>query len=548
MPGNVAWRSLSPATEVHVAPHGQWLQTLMSQPADAEPQTHIIIWLWEDLVPTQTLLTWERLAEEGKQQAVTEWLNTLCQPLVQRLQLRPQDTLLVGAYSRSPASVFGTAPSVLARLSNEFDHQLASLHQRYPSLSNLHLPLWLQRHGYSHHFDSRNYYLMSCPFSMTGLVSLAEWIAPLLHRLHHPAHKVLVLDCDNTLWGGVVGEDGIAGISLGQDGIGRVYQAFQQAVCYWHSQGVILALCSKNGADDVWHLFDRHQGMVLTRQQITAAEIGWDTKSAGLRRLAQQLNVGLESMVFWDDSELERSEVRANCPEVTVVTPPSEIWEWPDALMMLTALHRHQHSPDDQLRQRSYRAKAQAQEVQQQLGDERAFLQQLRLAAKWQPLAPSNQLRAEQLTQKTNQFNLSGKRYQAGELALFAKDQGDVWLASLQDKFADHGMTALLMVRPLNTNTALLDTLAISCRVLGRGFEYWLLAQLATALMAKGISQLVISYIATDRNQPARNFLATLPTHPVAADVGYVPQADEILLSLDLPLVSLPYLEFYTHE
>ncbi|EKP0278231.1 HAD-IIIC family phosphatase [Aeromonas bestiarum] len=548
MPGNLAWRSLAAHGEVQVAPHGQWLQTLMTPAEEIAAQTHIIIWLWEDLVPAQTLVGWSGLAQEAQQLAVAALVASLCQPLQQRLLRRPQDHLLVGVCSRSPASVFGAAPSALACLAGEFECQLAHLRQQYSGLDDLHLPLWLQQQGRHHCFDNRNHYLMSCPFSMAGLASLAQWIAPLLQRLHRPAHKVLVLDCDNTLWGGVVGEDGVGGVLLGQDGVGRLYQAFQQAACYWHGQGVILALCSKNLADDVWRLFDQHQGMVLERRHIAAAEIGWEPKSAGLRRLAARLNVGLDSLVFWDDSELERAEVRANCPEATVITPPAELWGWPDALMTLAELQSRHQSHDDSLRQGSYLAQAEANAVRQQLGDEHAFLQQLGLRASWQPLSSSNQLRAEQLSQKTNQFNLSARRYQAGELAQLASTQGEVWLASLQDKFADHGMTALLVVRPLDGGKALLDTLAISCRVLGRGFEYWLLAQLAARLMAKGVDQLVISLVPTDRNQPARVFLANLPTRPITTPAGLVPLTDEVFLSLDLSSISLPFLEFYANE
>ncbi len=548
MPGNLAWRPLAEYGEVQVAPHGQWLQTLMNQAADAAAQTHIIIWLWEDLVPVQTLQAWGRLTQDEQQLAVATFVDVLCKPLSQHLQRRPQDHLLVGACSHAPLSVYGPAPAALAALASAFEQQMARLRQQQPGMDDLHLPLWLQQHGRHQCFDRRNLYLMSCPFSMVGLASLAQWIVPLLQRLQQPAHKVLVLDCDNTLWGGVVGEDGVGGILLGQDGVGRLYQAFQQAACYWHGQGVILALCSKNLADDVWRLFDEHQGMVLELHHIAAAEIGWESKSQGLHRLAERLNVGLDSLVFWDDSELERAEVRANCPEVMVVTPPADIWGWPDALMTLPALCSRHQSQDDGLRQHSYQAQAQANEVRQQLGDEHAFLRQLALHADWQPLSPGNQLRAEQLSQKTNQFNLSARRYQAAELARLAAEGGEVWLASLRDRFADHGMTALLVVRPLDEGRALLDTLAISCRVLGRGFEYWLLAQLANRLQAQGRTELVISLVATERNLPARDFLASLPTRPITTPAGLMPLADEVFLSLALPSLSLPFLEFYANE
>lgn len=549
MPGNFAWRTLAEYDEVQVAPYGQWLQTLMNQGIDANSQTHIIIWLWEDLVPAQTLQEWGRLTQDEQQLAAAAFVDALCLPLLQHLQRRPQDHVLVGACSHAPLSAYGPAPAVLAALASAFELQMARLRQQQPGLDDLHLPLWLQQYGRQHCFDRRNLYLMSCPFSMAGLASLAQWILPLLQRLKRPAHKVLVLDCDNTLWGGVIGEDGVGGVLLGQDGMGRLYQAFQQAASHWHGQGIVLALCSKNMADDVWQLFDGHPGMVLTRQHIAAAEIGWEPKSRGLRRLATQLNVGLDSLVFWDDSELERAEVQANCPEVMVVTPPADLWTWPDALMTLPALcSRHPSSRDDGLRQRSYQAKAEAEAVRRKLGDESAFLRQLALHANWQSLSPGNQLRAEQLSQKTNQFNLSSRRYQAAELARLAAEGCEVWLASLRDRFADHGMTALLVVRPLDEGRVLLDTLAISCRVLGRGFEYWLLAQLVDRLLAQNVTELVISLVTTERNLPARDFLANLPTRPITIPAGLIPLPDEVFLSLDLTSLSLPFLEFYTNE
>ncbi len=161
---------------------------------------------------------------------------------------------------------------------------------------------------------------------------------------------------------------------------------------------------------------------------------------------------------------------------------------------------------------------------------------------------PGNQLRAEQLSQKTNQFNLSSRRYQAAELARLAAEGCEVWLASLRDRFADHGMTALLVVRPLDEGRVLLDTLAISCRVLGRGFEYWLLAQLVDRLLAQNVTELVISLVTTERNLPARDFLANLPTRPITIPAGLIPLTDEVFLSLDLTSLSLPFLEFYTNE
>jgi FkbH-like protein len=155
-------------------------------------------------------------------------------------------------------------------------------------------------------FDNRNYYAAHCRLSMTGLGSLAGALAEVFQRLSAPARKVLVLDCDNTLWGGVVGEDGVGGLTLGQDGTGSAYVDFQRAIRRLAGRGTVLALASKNEEADVWSVFDSHPAMALKREDIAAWRINWGDKADNIAALAEELGIGLDSIAFWDDNPIER--------------------------------------------------------------------------------------------------------------------------------------------------------------------------------------------------------------------------------------------------
>lgn len=281
------------------------------------------------------------------------------------------------------------------------------------------------------------------------------------------------------------------------------------------------------------------------RSQIAAESIGWTDKSSGLQQIARDLNLGLDALVFWDDSPLERAEVRARCPEVEVVEPPVDIWQWPVALQNLgcfsMALTR-----EDLLRQDSYQALAQVERLKLNSSSKADYLTALGLRATMYPLSEDLVSRAEQLTQKTNQFNLSCRRYTANELAAWPAD-GWRYLVALQDNYADHGLVGLVLVLRLDDVTAFVDTLTLSCRVLGRGLENWLLQQLAQRLQTVGVRQLILGASICPRNEPALTWLAALPVSACAnPDPGRFPH--ECCYRLALADLQLPYVEYYNHD
>ncbi|MFB9887597.1 HAD-IIIC family phosphatase [Balneatrix alpica] len=522
MPGNLAWQPLQTDWQLDFGDYGDWAQALLQATVTGESAaqaeaTWLVIWCWDDLLPEATREDWLAQPQASWPDLIDAWLTPLLLPLRQHLQHCPQRRLWLGALDLQVLSPLSAQrqQALLSLLQQRFDQHLAQLQLSHPGLGNLALPQWLRQHGRQQLVDNRNRYLASCYFSMAGLRLLATWLQVLLQRQIQSARKVLVLDCDNTLWGGVVGEDGLANLQLGQDGAGRAYQDFQRQARWLAQRGVLLALASKNQAEDVWQVFQQHSGMQLKPTHISAAAIDWQPKSQGLQRIAAELGVGLDALVFWDDNPVEREEVRAQLPQVQVVEPPAAIWDWPEALASLTSLQSLTYSQEDQQRGEQYQLRAQAQQLAASL-QEGDYLTALQMQAGWQRLDHACLARAEQLCLKTNQFNLNLLRHQRSQLLQAEAEGAAVYLASLQDRFGQHGLTALVLARPCQQpGDYWLDTLVLSCRVLGRRLEEAVLAQLAKVLQHLGGQRLLLSYCPGPRNAPAQLFWQSLPQQPL---------------------------------
>lgn len=321
--------------------------------------------------------------------------------------------------------------------------------------------------------DPRMYQLARFPGSAEGLRLLAGRIASFWAAVTGRTKKVLALDCDNTLWGGVVGEEGVDGIQIGDDGIGRAYSMFQEVLLSLESRGVLLALCSRNNPVDVEEVFLRRAEMVIPRDRIAATSIGWGAKSEGLKQLASELGLGLESVVFIDDNPREREEVRQALPMVTVPEFPDD----PADLFLLAGelswkwFYRLHLSKEDHIKTEQYRARAEGEKLRAEVHDPTDFLRSLEMSAEIHVDDATLVNRMAQLTQKTNQFNLTLNRYTEAEVRdLLADPNCHLLAASLRDRFGDHGVVSLLIARQ-TPSAWQIDVLLMSCRVLGRGFE-----------------------------------------------------------------------------
>jgi FkbH-like protein len=384
---------------------------------------------------------------------------------------------------------------------------------------------------------------------------LAKQIAELTERFFSAPKKVLVLDCDNTLWGGVFGEDGLAGIRLGQDGTGAAYADFQRVVRNLGKKGVLIALASKNDEAVVWQAFDEHPSMVLRRSDITAFRINWRDKSDNLAELADELGVSLDSFVFWDDNPLERESVRARLPDVTVADIPQEVWHWPGWLESSNLFTPFENTTEDFRRAEMYRSRALFRAESAQCGSESDFLKSIQLRPTVVPVSEALVSRAAQLASKTNQFNLRTCRYdEAGIRQIIHEENAVSFLVHLQDKFGDHGNVGLVIARRTkDRNVAFLDTFLLSCRVLGRHLEAWMLDQCIQALKVERVGFLLAEYAPTERNHVAATFL---PEHSFVSEAKWTPDLRSMLeplvngregcfFALDVANAVVPYLDIY---
>ncbi|WP_417778484.1 HAD-IIIC family phosphatase [Stutzerimonas xanthomarina] len=338
------------------------------------------------------------------------------------------------------------------------------------------------------------------------------------------SRKCLVLDLDNTLWGGVVGDDGVDGIHLGQGSpSGEAFLAFQRYAAQLARRGIILAVCSKNDLSVAETAFN-HPEMALKRSDIAAFVANWEDKAGNLRRIASMLGIGLDSLVFVDDNPAERDIVRRELPEVAVPELPDDVADYPARVAAAGYFEAVSFTSDDASRGRNYALDAERKAAMSQATDMEGYLRGLEMVLTASPIGAAELARSTQLINKTNQFNLTARRYSEAEVERIASDPAAVALAiRLADKFGDNGMISVVLARPdaaVAKDELLIDSWLMSCRVLGRQVEDAVLEVLTNAATAAGYRALIGEYRPTERNGMVAEHYPRLGfvQHPALAD------------------------------
>ena len=315
--------------------------------------------------------------------------------------------------------------------------------------------------------------------------------------------KCLVLDLDNTLWGGVLGEDGISGIRIGGDYPGKAFHFFQESLLQLSRSGVILAVCSKNNEADVLEAWEKNPYLVLRKEHFAAWRINWNDKAANLRELAEELNIGLDSFVFLDDNPAERELVRQLLPMVSVPEFPAQPYELPAFFRQCVNVYFKVYSVTDEDRQKvaQYKANAARSRAQQGFSDLASFLESLDIRITIAAADAFNIPRIAQMTQKTNQFNLTTKRYADTDIQRFVAEGWKVWCLRAEDRFGDNGITGVILV-----DGDSIDSLLLSCRILGKGIEQAFLKAVLSRLKDEGVKTVRARYCPTAKNGQVRDF------------------------------------------
>lgn len=381
------------------------------------------------------------------------------------------------------------------------------------------------------------------PYSQMVYQGLGIEITRLARGIFLPAKKVLVLDCDGILWGGIVSEDGIDGIALSNDHPGRSFRLFQEMLLDLKKRGIILTLVSKNEEADVWNVFDTHPEMVLQRADIAAHRINWKEKSANLRELAEELNLSLDSFVFVDDSPVERLEVETNSPEVTVVPIPQEPAYYVKTLSKLWCFDSSNITKEDEIRTEFLVQEQQRRESQQSITSLQSYLESLQLVVNIRCAEERDLPRVAQLTQKTNQFNLSLNRRSLPEVQDIHKSCS-ILVLNLKDRFGDYGLVGVAILKKEN-ESLVLDTFLMSCRALGRGVEECFLHSLFDLAEQNNLKTIIAPYCSGLRNKQVKILFLKMgflqkQSHLLEAEVAKAPKKPKHIKTLVQNLKAMP--------
>jgi FkbH-like protein len=388
--------------------------------------------------------------------------------------------------------------------------------------------------GKSQWFDDRYWHLSKQAVALDALPHLARHTAAILAAAEGLSAKCLVLDLDNTLWGGVIAEDGLAGIALGNGPAGEAYVSFQEYLLALRSRGIVLAVVSKNNDADAREPFERHPDMRLSLSDITVFVANWTDKATNLRRVASELNIGLDALVFVDDNPAERQVVRQMLPEVEVIALPAEPAGYVRALSDSLLFESAVVTADDLTRAEQYKARASAVALEQEAVSLEDFYSSLAMEAVIAPFDEMNLSRIVQLIGKTNQFNLTTRRHGLAEVQAFMDD--DRYVTSylrLRDRFGDHGLVAL-MIAEQQGEVMEIETWLMSCRVIGRTVENAMLRRLCEVALERGCTSVRGTFIRSAKNDIVADLFARLGFDPIAQ------APDRSDWAFDLSAIGLP--------
>lgn len=451
------------------------------------------------------------LAPADQEELVTDRLDELKMAVSALLERLPDTTCYVVAFGtgRAPSGhiLDPTAPARGQTAVTRFTDGVRELARLSPRVIVVDWDWHVRAVGSAGFVDERLWYLARMRLNPEGLSRLADLVARHVAAYHGSARKVAAIDLDGTLWGGVVGEVGLSGVDLGEEGTGLAFQDFQRELVRLRDAGVVLVACSKNNRDDVVDLFERHPAMIIELSDFASERINWQDKATNLREIAADLQLGLDSFVFFDDNPVERGWIEQALPEVAVPELPEDPSERPAFLRAGRFFDRVGLTEADHLRAGSYVAQGQRSRLMAGSTSFGDFLRSLDQEVIIESVNDATLARAAQLCQRTNQFNLTTRRHTVADLErMMVSEDRELYVLSVRDRFGDSGITGLAIL-VFDDGRAEIETFLLSCRVLGRRVEDALLAFLGDRTVARGAERLVGQFLPTDRNMQAAAFL-----------------------------------------
>lgn len=385
----------------------------------------------------------------------------------------------------------------------KLNYELMQLSQQFSNLFICDIAGLQNKLGRDQMFAANVYTSTEMVLNIDALPYAASRVMDIVCAIKGQFKKCLILDLDNTVWGGVIGDDGLEGIQLGHGlGIGKAFTEFQMWVKKLKQRGIIICVASKNDEETAKEPFEKHPDMVLKLDDIAVFQANWESKVDNIRTIQQILNIGFDSMVFLDDNPFERSIVRENIPAITVPELPEDPAEYLEYLYSLNLFETASYSNLDKDRTKQYQVEAQRVSLSKTFTNEADFLKSLNMVSVVSGFTKFNTPRVAQLSQRSNQFNLRTVRYTDADIEALAIDPYVIDLSfTLEDKFGDNGLIAVIIMKPLDKETLFVDTWLMSCRVLKRGMENFTLNTMVEKATAAGYKRIIGEYLPTPKNK-----------------------------------------------
>ena len=491
---NYWMKELNLSFQIEFAPYNQVFQQLYDPTGPisrAEKGVNIILVRLED---------WQRFEkpridlDEKAERHTSELIGAL-----QSAAVRSTSPIIV---CLCPASPLVLADAQRAAFFDEMETRLAT---HLEPVSGVHLVTsadLVRLYPVKEYYDAYTDQAGHIPYTTACFTALATMLARKIYALQTAPRKVIVLDCDNTLWKGICGENGPSGIAIDPP-----YQALQEFMAGQHAAGRLLCLCSKNSETDVFDVFAHHPEMPLKRAHLLAWRINWQPKSENLIALAEELQLGLDSFIFLDDNPMECAEVQSHCPQVLTLQLPEKPERIQRFLQHVWPFDHFKLTATDRQRTDLYRQNLEREQFRQGVSTFEEFLAALELEIRIAEMAPEHTERVAQLTQRTNQFNVTTIRRTESEIQRLSLAKNlEFLVVEVRDRFGDYGLVGV-MAFETQADVLRVDTFLLSCRVLGRGVEHQMWRELGKIALARELNTLAIPFLPTPKNQPALDFL-----------------------------------------
>ena len=398
---------------------------------------------------------------------------------------------------------------------------------------------FIQRYGETNVFSYKQFFSGDMKISIEFIPKFIDELMRYIIAILGITKKCIVLDLDNTLWGGIIGEDGFDKIKLGDGPSGRGFVEFQKRLLALNQRGIILAINSRNNFEDAIKVIKEHPNMILKEENFSSMKINWNDKATNLREIAKDLNIGMDSLVFFDDDPINREFVKEKLKEVFVVELPTDSSQYADILTQMNVFEVQKITEEDLKRREMYSEQQKRTEFEKKVGDFAEFLKQMNIKVEIKKADSFSIPRISQLTLKTNQFNLTTKRYQEEDIEkLVSNSDRIVECAKVSDKFGDNGITGAYIVEKSDEEWTI-DSFLLSCRIIGRGIEDVMISRLIERARKENVKRIKGKFIPTQKNKPAEDFYK---------EFGFTKEGDYWIFNVDNTMKKIEHIKVISDE